>query len=474
METIIIDDKNFIAGMSSNRFTADGGYSPDSGGVNLIIEPGTLQPQPSKTSLHSTVLADRPVAMLENRLNNTVTDTETIVVGHLGHIYLLSGSTLTDKNPSPSVQYPWVVSDIEEIGGSVFITSSTDITRVTTASLGTIDEAWWVTTKGQTSLAGGTPHIITKVEGDGYISDGPRIHKINSSLGVTYAWMTLPYFITAMVKHPDGRHLIAFTSDGENSYGIKNTKSSAFIIDTVTAQFIAEKPLAYVVQGAREHEGVIYVGYGANLGYFNGDSISFLRKLGITISSASNQYLILKHHLASMGNQLLVAEGTKVLAFGNIGSNPTKVFWYCTNNDQADSNELWALYATAQDQLIYGTDSDASARRLYKVDFANAEGDTNKWWSNVYTFPKKAWIRRVDIETQALPSGCSFVAYYRTDPDGSATELAWISQSVLGSVTESRTDVNIYAERFQLGLRIAGAVVPKIRKVIIYWEPGDE
>jgi WD40 repeat protein len=301
------------------------------------------------------------------------------------------------------------------------------------------------------------------VEDTLYIADQNKIH-IWDGTTATQDAMQLPTYvnITSLRKHPDGRHLIAFCGTGANYSHTRGTQGRVYIIDTVTLEWIREINVETQVEGSRLKGGVVYVTYGAKVGYFNGEGITYLKTLSVSTLTYS-------HNIAVAEDILLVRDGRGIRAYGDLGSGGN-VWWQLSYNIE-NTNEVTNVSYLGNGKIAFAYTGTAGTYRLYEID-TNETGQTGRLWSNQLQFPNKAWIRRIEIEhTPTAASGTNtFIINYR-NADGTITALHTASTTDL-SVTRTRVDVNIPTSIGQIGVQgSVGAI--GYRQVRLYVDNGE-
>lgn len=465
METIVIDANNFILGASLNDNSQNGAYSPKSKGINHLYSQGKIYFQPAETDLSTNLEGNFIGSTADPNLGGN----DAYIMDDEGKFYTLNGSTLTKRQTDATNSYVFGTADIVNFNNEVFATSATNVTRLTGADLATIDATWWSVTRGHSSLNGNFRHPLLVVEDTLYIADVNLIHTWDGTTSVPSA-LILPniWNITCMVKHPNGRDIIAFCSNTADYSHTRGGRAVAFIINTVTLEFSQEIPIDSQVEGARLVGGILYVMYGKNLGYFTDSGVVFLRKLeDISLVGGRLGY---KHHLGEMEGHLLVVEKDNVLAYGDLGLG--KVFWYPLNNKQQASQNIDAIAVVGTGKLIYGTQTSGGTEKLYKLDYYdNTSNSSTRLYTNRISFPRKVWIRRIEVEHDTFTSGAG-LEIYNVERSGAVQQVAVHSYTLDGGVDASRYDANIYTDSLQLYFSWLNVVLG-IAKITIYYEPAE-
>lgn len=479
MEPIIIDGTAFIRGISTSDWLSDGGFSPKTKGHNLSRVKGVLYPQPARVADFTGTPHDRVVAKCFNIDYDASSNVEKgVIVTKTGRIYNVRPNNGLLLAQTSTKTYRMGLTNIRSFKGSYFISSNGDITKLSGAALGTMDETWWTVTKGKGGLPNG-PCVLLEVSEDTlYIIGGYRIHTWDGTSAVQDA-MSLPtnMFATAACKHSNGRDLVIFCSDnsGLGSYNALSghygsRPSKAFIVNTTTLEFTKEINLDDQVEGAKTVAGVTYVTYGNKLGYFTEDGITFLRDLDLnlqTITTNVLENLYWSERLENMDGTLLIPDGNSILAVGDLGAG--KTFYYPVTDAEADQIDI-PLYL-GKSYLCYTTTTGSSTFGIYRLDMRNGDGTGKTWTSNRYTFPVKLWIRRIEIEHDELASGGSFTLGYNNEK-GVSNALKTVTYAGVGAQRFTRIQCNVNTSMLQLYLTW-NAVPVGIKKITVYYEPGE-
>ena len=476
MQSFTIDKNDFRLGVSTSRRHTDGGFAPNkflSGysvpknvAVNLFKGAGdTLYPPPTRYDINlnsSSVITGDVIAFAED---GTLSGNDSgYALDDDGKYYSIDGNTVTLRQTDSTNSYIVGTSDLVQYKGNLYGTAREDIVRLTGSSLSAIDATWWTTTRGHSALNSSYRHPMAIVEDILYIADRYYIHTWDDSASVQQA-MTLPsiYNITNMIAHPDGRHLIVFCSGTANYGHSLKSKSVCFIVDTVNLEFIREISLDDQVEGSVNVGGVIYVTYGENLGYFNGDGISFLRKLSPTITG--NLVTRYKHSLANVDGILAVLDGDCVLMYGDLGLG--NMFWYqYADNQSVPTSPSAIAYIGSKKMLISTTD-----RLLDRFDLNDISGSC-EWESNFYSFPSKVWIRKIEVEMETMSSG-SDITFYALDKNDTATQLFTMDYATDGAISYKEKFINLRTNIFKLRAHFAAGNTKGIHKITVWYEDAE-
>jgi len=469
METIVIDAKNFLAGESITPHTSEAGFCPSSYGLNLMKEPGKVWAQDDSPTEENTEALGAMIAMTEDATFPALSAEDLFGVDEDGNFYYVDGVSLTlATSATGNKDYRIGTTDIVMFEGTgsekVYVTSQDDIAQLNTGMTG-LDESWWDTTLGNSALNSSYRHPMAVVEDTLYIADKARLHTWDGTTDVSAA-MSLPsdVNITAMIKHPDGRHLVCFCGITDDYSHTRANRGRVYIIDTVTLEFIREIEIDAQVEGVRNVNGVLYVTFGDTLGYFDGDGLQRLK-------SGFSDTPIYSHQMANAEGILLVIDDDTVLAYGDPAGIGTKVFWrpYSTQ----DSRQFTALRYAGDNRFWVSQTNSGGSGNFVRIDLRDGIGTDGKLVANRYHFSSKVWIRRIEIEheAQALTSVDFNVGHI--DEQETEQTLKAVTYTGSQSGTErTRVDCNVLTSSFKPFFEWVTNDI-WVSKIIIYYENGE-
>lgn len=466
MPTITIDKTMFKAGFASSNEESNGGLSPDDKGFNYYKGDGSiLYPMPDKT-VTDDVLEDQIIA---GNYDKSGIGADSIFVGEDGYFYNLVGATLTEQQHETVNDYSEGTTNIIFFKDNVFCTAKEDIVKLN-SSLTIIDHDWWTNTQSHSALGALVRHPMVVIEGSLYIADGNKIHLWDGSASQE-AWMSLPsdVNITAMCKHPDGRHLVVFTSDSINYSHTTQAYGKVYIIDTVTAEFIQEVEIEEQVEGCWVQGGTVFVTYGKTFGFFDGNGLTPIRPLILNTSSPTALYTAIG---AIFRDTIIMPESNSVFAYGNI-YNSDKIPFY--PYESSGSEDIVFTMPTGSNSICV----------VYKVSeawhFATINFDDASHKSQVsakfikQSFAGKVWVRRVDLylkENVATGGNQTNIFAYER---GAVRSIGGIDFAVDGAIkTKERIMCNIFTDFFQIALQFGEADgYQGLEKMVIHYESGE-
>jgi hypothetical protein len=390
-QILTIDASNFIQGMASSDYAPNGGFGSSSYGINPRITPGLIYSTPNEVDISANVTGNI-IASAED--SQATLGYDRLFVDDGAHYYTLSGSTMSLRH-SGAKSYLFGTTDMVAFAGNTYVTSGTDMASWNTSSL-SLTESWWVTTKSQSALAASNRHPLLVFEQLLWLADGANLWNISSSGTITAsAWtLTSGELITALGIEPSTGLMFVAVTTVQNYGDTINAKNFVYIYDGYSAKPRRKVAVDEMVTAFYNIGGTVYIGYGQNLGYWNGNGITFIRKLAnVTLSGQDLPY---RHHFAHIGNVLLVVDGLYVLAYGEIISGQ-KVPYYVYKNT-TNTNKLQAICGIGNNKLAVAY----SSNKLSTVDLSSTAAGIGVFYSSNINFPRPAFIRRVRVFTTGV------------------------------------------------------------------------
>lgn len=431
--TVEIRGKDFILGESQSDLISDKGFSPDSYGLNLLKTKGEMFFIETPTDRGSSTLTGNLIASAfdKNFLGNDL-----YFLDDEGAFYTLNATTFTKRQTVTADTFTLGTSDMLQFLGNTYATTATRVVQLTGSDLATVDSSWW------TGLTTSYRHPLERVENTMYIGDANLIHSWDGTTS-TSAFVTLPtdVNITSLRKHPDGVHLIAFCGLTANYSHLKGQGGRIYLIDTSLRDWVREIETESQVEGSRLVGGIVYVTYGAKLGYFTGDGIKSLKNLTTSQTTYSQS-------MSNMEDILLIRDGVNVLAFGDLGAG--NVWWNLYRNT-TNSNNVQVVAYKGGNVVCYGFSDGAGAGILHEVDYDNA-GILGTFYSNRYSFGRRVMIRRIVILHDVSASGgtTAFSVYYR-DIENTSNLLQTVTYNSQ-SVSKTTIECQVETDFFQFGI----------------------
>ncbi len=455
MEVITLGPKDFIKGESLSDWISDRGFSPDSYGLNLTKKRGLLYFAEAGTDRTQSVLTGNIVCA---GYDFNISGNDAYFLDDEGAFYTYLGTTLTKRQTVAADTFALGTSDLLQFGLVTYATGQGRIQALTASNLTGLTDSFW------SGLDNNYRHPLERVEDKVYVGNKNVVGTITNVTTTTAAEITLPtdINITSLRKHPDGRTLLAFCGLTTNISHTLGLGGRVYYIDTVLKKWTREVELDVQVEGSRVSGGVIYVTYGQNVGYFDGDGVKFLKRLSTSTTTYS-------HNLVPMEDKLLVRDGLDVLAFGDLGAG--RVWWRIFRNT-VNSENINNIFYKGSDTLLVGFGNGAGGGFLYEINYANV-GLSGVLRSNRYVFDREAVIRRIEIihETTNSAGITRFTITNLTPGDIQTTlmDRTYVNESV--NVTREELDVRVDVLEFILTMQNDDIGFMLIR---IYWEPIEK
>jgi hypothetical protein len=445
MGHISITEKDFMAGETQWDYLNNGGFSPDSVYLNLFLKPGVLQFGQSATDRSgSGVLTDSIVA---SAYDKNFAGNDAYYIGDAGCVYTLSASTLTKRQTITADTFTVGTTDMIQFRGNTYVTGAGRITQLTSSNLTGIDSGWW------TGLTTNVRHPLEVVEDKMYIGDLNVVYYYDGTTSGIAVTLPADCNVTSLRRHPDGRHLIAFTGYTQNYSHTVGGPGKIYIINKDTQQWEREILVNNQVEGSRNVDGMIFVTYGKKVGYFTGSGVKFLKQLKTSSMTYSQS-------MANMEDIFLIRDGVNVLAYGDLGNG--KKIWF---NFYQGSNTVNNLHYKGQNLILIAS----NATSLVEQDYSSG-GIVGSFVSRRYIFASEVKIRRIVFVHDAKAAGSIkyFNVYYR-DTDDALTTLANVKWEVGPTPNRTRIECDLTTDVFQLRVDPSSGVLP-IKAIHIYYD----
>jgi len=269
MQIYDLNIETLKSGITTDRLTDDGALNIDSRVNPFLLNHGMT----GYVATHvSSSISDQIIAIQENK--DWSSDNIHVMVDRAGNYYksnMLSPSptqTVTDTSDPNGYDIAKVATAYFK--NNIYITHGRDVSKTDTGD--TVDFTWWTSTMGKGQMYGQKKSMAV-IEDTLYIGDWYKIHTYDGTTAVEDATrIPTEYYITAMVKHTNGRDLVVFAGYDAVEDNPKGG-GRVFIFDTVTLHFTQEIEINETVDAAILHNGTIYVTYRGNIGVFTGSGI---------------------------------------------------------------------------------------------------------------------------------------------------------------------------------------------------------
>lgn len=482
-QQLIIDWKNFTAGMSTSDDIQDGGFSPkvtvssaEQGQVNLISKPGVLYGSGTATDADPTTSILDAEIIAGTQDHNTSDIDSGLFVADNGTFYKYNGTRTQYPNEASAEDsantFQEGFTDAMTFAGASFFTSKEKITKWSGAS--TFDHDYTTSAFTNTTY----PHPNTVFENNGFYGDKNLLLRQTSVTATPTTILTLSsdsVIIALGIDPGTGKMLISTT----NNLNISNTLPSLNRVlwydgfsNKVSKSIIVED----AVLSFRSLGSAVMVTYGLNVGYLNGSGIQFLRKLNN--AGLIQDELPYKHHTAVIGNTYYVVDKNQILAFGDV--LPGKKVWYHAweaVSGPGTSADIRAIFPVGSNKLAISVETND----LYVFD-VTASGGRIRFATHKYNFERPVYIRSAVIEYADAVANAdnNRNLYYSSDAFATETELAiegnttaTLKNETGGTVLQQENIIGVSAKTRIAQFRYYSAVAYGVKRIIIYYDYAE-
>jgi hypothetical protein len=478
---LVIDAADFVKGMSSDAEINDGGFSPESYGLNLKAVPGVVYAAAqaadadtdNRLSTTVSIIASAPdmaTAMSDYRLlvgNNSSQD---------GTFYRYNGTKIIAAAYATDTtrNYEKGITDIITFGGEAYVTNFSTIVRWQHDN--TITQDW------HTFTTSTVPHPAIVFEDNAYYGDKNLLLRQTAANSAPATILTLPshQIIVALGIDPgNGKMLISTVSTWDAS-DLGTGVNRVLWYDGYSNKVIKSMIVEERITAFHPHQGVIYVGYGQRLGYLTGSGIQFLRKLKNV--DLDFDELPWKHNFASLNNTLYVVDGYQILAFGEIIRNQ-KAFYYAYYNyigGSASTTNFSCVFDAGNNKIGF---SEVETGEFYHLDVEATPTNLNNLllYTNWYRFPRP--VKNLSATMELLGQAAStnnFTISHQTQDGAAYANLSLAG----GTITNTYTVPNLIGFGYSgsgreeyitaLKLQISNTTENDgIRRIVIYYDYAE-
>lgn len=387
--------EQFAAGMAASDYAFDGGLGTSSTGINPFAKPGRMCMTGAGTDT-STNVSGSVIASCED--GQTVAAQNRVWVTNTAHFQSYNGSSVTDRHTG-SKTYVAGTTDAVSFAGYSWITSTTDMARWNTSGF-TLNEDYWTNAGlgNQSAMSSSNRHPLIVFEQLLWVPDGSTLKNMNTSLTIATSNWTLPSneLITALGIDPGTGLMMVAVATAQNYSDTLPTRNFVYLYDGYSTKPRRKIPVDDMVTAFYNNGGVVYVGYGQRVGFWNGNGITFLRKLAnVTLSGDELPY---KGHFSNIGNILLVVDGKIVLAYGEAIPG-TKKTWFPLIQNPASTAKLQHVCNVGGTTVgIFFATS-----KFYTFDIMTPTLDANALIYFPYiNFPRPVYIRNIRVITDGV------------------------------------------------------------------------
>ena len=401
-QQLTISGNQFAAGLCTSDFLGDGGIGSSSYNLNPIYQPGTIY---SLGTLNSSGLTTHLVATSEE-FRNPVSNNRW-AIDSSSNLYTISNSETISSPIGGSKGYTLGTTDMvpfDDVLGShnpgLYISSNTDITRLSwngsAYSIGA--EQFWTSTKSKTALTGSIPHPLLVYQNQLWIGNGAHLPNMNTSgtANDDASWvLDINESITALGIDPGtGLMMVGVKAIVQGSISsVLPAKNFIYLYDGYSAQARRKIPVQGTVYSFTTVGGQVFVGIDNSIGIWNGNGITFLRRLSVGT-------IPWKHRVAANNNYLLVADGKQLLAYGDIQNG--KKAWFPLYKNTSTSDSLDVVFQQASG--IIGTSYDGSHINFIDLFDTNNGAGSGVFYTNNINFERPVFIRGFRVFTTGISS----------------------------------------------------------------------
>ena len=369
---------SFISGESSSPDLSDGGFSPDSFGINLSKTKGMLYFTESPTERAGVTLTGNIVASC---VDPALTGNDAYYIADDGSFYTYNGTTFTDKRAA-AANYTYQLGSTDMIpfnDGNFYFTSKTTIGQFDN-NMGTVTEDWW------SGLDSSYRHPVEVVEKKLFVGDKNLILYYDGTTSGTAFTLPAGQNITSLRKRPNGTSLLAFTGGTADFSHTRNGAGKVYYCDpTLQGASVdgwsREVELEAQVEGTRNVGGTIFVTWGKNVGIFDGNGLTPLNKVLETSGTTYSQ------SMTNMEDIFVIRDGRLVLCYGNLGNGNA---WWKLHREAVD--DINNLHYKGDNVLLMATDNDD----LNEIDLDTA-GTNGQFRTNRMTYNSEVEVKRFDL-----------------------------------------------------------------------------
>jgi len=477
MGVITIGAQEFVRGVSFTDDLPDAGFSPEDKVNNPKIYPGKM----TSGFLYTEMSNEAGNLATDNKIIASVSDGATLSpnllyfvskpAGNNANFYkwnAIGNEPTLEQTDSGARNYEAGITDMAYFGTDIFVTSKTDIAKLTN-NLGALDEDWWSTVAGTAVLENGFSHPMIEFDKKLWIGDKSALHYWDGSAGVEdHVDFGYNNYITAIgISEQTGDMLVA-VQDGLNVTAGGSRKTKILIYDGVNPVPNKEIRVNEKVTAFYNLGGITYVFYGKNFGFFNGSGITHIRTLNIDYDIDE---IIHPHKVTSHNDTLYITEVDDVLAYGKIYPRGNRVFYYPYTGGVTRINMIKYFGA---DSLAIGKGPQSAPSFGYIDTETNESGKL--WRSNKYYLPSNSKITKVEIISDVLQAGDIIQPSLYVSSDNTADNLSSMNFATDGAITEKTVGRNVNIETTYVQIRIywSGTRPVPIRQIKIHYDPIEK
>lgn len=411
--------QELTSGMASSDYATDGSLGVTSLNINPFTQRGIIYPTAALTD-KSTNLVGNLIASCE--ASGIATSYDRLFVDDAANYYTADNTNALTKQVTgtATTHYKFGKTDMVPFGNKIYVSLDNDVSQWNGGA--TIVEDWGTTTAGFTFNSNNFWHPLLVYQSLLWIGDGQNMLSFDGSAAfATTSLLNATESIVAFGIDPaTGYMMISFQTSALGNYNdTVQPKSFIGLWDGISPKLIRKIPVDEMVTAFYNVQGIVYVGAGKTIGMWNGNGVTFLRKLASATYAAAN--LPYKHHFSSYNNFLLVVDGLNILAYGEVVAGARKS-WFPVIWNANNANNIGIVCNLGSAAFGIGT----ATNKFYVTNLESTAATTvaNLNFNNIY-FPRPIFVRRMRIITTGIPiSGATDLTITILNEKGSALPIS--------------------------------------------------
>lgn len=390
--------EQLISGMASSDFATDGALGTEALGLNPFVTPGIMRALANPTNITSPIVANVIASSEDSPAMNVLPSFNRTFVDTAANYYTIAGTTVNlQKTGTATTKYLSGITDHVAYAGNTYTSVTDDITKWNTVST-SLTNNWWSAGAGF-SLQPNVPHPLLVYQGFLFVGDANDMHNY-SDVGVVFTPDVLTLnsneVIYALGIDPLTGLMMISVQTLIGSQDTFSAQNFVYLWDGISSKATRKIPVDDLITAFHNVEGTVFVGAGQTLGQWNGNGVTFLRKLQNVTTTGSPTDLPYKHHFANTRNILHVVDGQKILSYGEVVAGK-KGFFY-TGYNPANSNHITCIMPLGNNQI--GVAHPTTALSVFDFSTTTAASAVLPF-NNIY-FPRPIFPRRIRIITTGV------------------------------------------------------------------------
>lgn len=387
------------SGMASSAYATDGALDVSCYGLNPFVVPGVMYGMGAYTNTSTNVVTGM-VASCEDP-NGTVPNNRFFVDGAAGaaNYYTLAGTTVTKRTTGTATYAPGI-SDLVAFDTKIWGTTASKLTQWDGVT--TINESY--ASLSDTNAL----HPMLIFQSLLWIADGNSLTTLaangSGTATPTTGVLTLSSkekIVALGIDPVTGLMMISIETVYVNDDTVPSLKG-VYLYDGISSKPTRKILVDDLITAFTNVEGNVFVGAGLTLGQWNGNGVTFLRKLqNATFATTDLPY---KHHFANTRNILHVIDGNNILSYGAVVAGGKKGFFY-TASTGGPSTSAHATCIAPTSSYTISVASNDSTNKLLAWDYTSTATPTSGTvrfnFNNIY-LPRPIYVRRIRVFTTGI------------------------------------------------------------------------